>query len=151
MGLQSKTKKLAQLESGQGELPLGEVKRRVPRPLDLSILYSRTTFHGALLYVIECGNFEKDKQLYQPLGIDAGNWTRIKQGEMSFPQEKEEALQALCGNDGLVLWRAHRAGKGVYDLQEAKDKRIAELEAKNAQLQSDLDTLKRYWQIQFQR
>lgn len=139
MGIQAKTKEL----SPQFELAIGD-KKRVPRPLDLDVLYSKTTFAGALQYVVECGNFEKAKQCFQPLGIDAGNWTRMMDGEASFPQEKEDQLHELCGNEGLLLWRAYRRGKGLYDLQEAKEKRIAELERERDQLRTELDTLIKY-------
>jgi hypothetical protein len=141
MGQQIKTNVL------QVELPLGP-PRRVPHQLDLNILYSKTTFLGALQYVVQCGNFENDKQVRSQLGIDAGNWSRMMNGDASFPQDKEEELQSLCGNQGLVLWRAYRAGKGVYDLQEAKDKRISELEAENRLLKTEIDTLVKYGVIQ---
>jgi hypothetical protein len=123
-------------------------QKRAPRPLDLQVLYSKTTFAGALQYVVECGNFEKAKECYQTLGIDAGNWSRMLDGEASFPQEKEDQLHELCGNQGLLLWRAHRAGKGVYDLQEAKDREIAALKAERDQLKADIETLRRYGVIQ---
>lgn len=140
------TKNLVAVGSPQFEL--GLERRRIPRPLDLNVLFSKATFHGALMYVIECGNFEEDKEIYLPLGIDAGNWTRIKKGPrtpngMSFPQEKEEQLQELCGNKGLTLWRAHRDGMGTYDLMQSKDK-IIESQAKQInQLESDIEALKR--------
>jgi hypothetical protein len=127
----------------QAELPLGP-KKREPLPLDLQVLYSKTSFLGALKYVIQCGNFEYEKELYKDLNIDAGNWTRIMNGSASFPQDKEEQLQELCGNDGLVRWRAYRCGKGVYDLQKAKDKRIADLEAENIELRREIEVLQKY-------
>lgn len=127
----------------QAELPLGP-KKREPVPLDLQVLYTKTTFLGALKYVIQCGNFEYEKELYKALGIDAGNWTRVMNGSASFPQEKEEVLQEICGNDGLVRWRAYRAGKGIYDLQEAKDKEIAALKTERDQLKAEIETLTKY-------
>jgi len=139
MGIQANTNNL----SAQFELPIGP-KKRTPRPLDLDVLYSKATFAGALQYVVECGNFEKAKQCFQALGIDAGNWTRMLDGEASFPQEKEDLLHELCGNDGLLLWRAHRKGKGLYDLQEAKDREIATLKSRVVQLENDIETLHRY-------
>lgn len=131
----------------QAQKPLK--RKNKPLPLDLSTLYSKSTFLGALKYVIQCGNFEKEKEIYQDpsMDIDGGNWSRIMNGRASFPQDKEEQLQEMCGNQGLVLWRAHRAGKGVYDLQEAKEKRIAELEKENAQLKSDIETICRLHRI----
>jgi hypothetical protein len=109
----------------QAQLPLVPAKRR-PIPLDEQTLHAKPTFLSALRYVIQCGNFEYEKELYQTLGIDAGNWSRIMNGSASFPQDKEDDLQQLCGNDGLVRWRANRGGYRLEPLQDAKDKEIAE-------------------------
>ncbi len=103
--------------------------RRIPIELDERVLFNKQTFLGALKYVIQCGNFELDKQIYQALGIDAGNWTRIMNGTASFPQDKEEPLQDLCGNHGLAMWRARRRGFGVIPLRSDLETRIQELES----------------------
>lgn len=126
------------------QLPLVPASNRVPQPLHLPTLFSKTTFRGALEYVIQCGNFEYEKEVYQSLGIDAGNWTRIMNGSASFPQDKEEALHALCGNNGLLVWRAHRLGLGLVELEDGKDKQIRELREENSRLQNELDTLAKY-------
>jgi hypothetical protein len=140
VGLQVTTKNLSPHK--QAEFPLGSPKRQT-RPLDLNILYSKTTFAGALQYVYECGNFEVDKQCYDPLGIDSGNFSKMLSGKASFPQDKEEQFQDLCGNQGLVLWRAFRAGKGVYDLQGALEKENATLKLRVAELERDIEAYRR--------
>lgn len=128
----------------QAELPgIGTGQRR-PQPLDIQTLCNKRTFLAALKYVIQCGNFEYDKELYQPLGIDAGNWTRIMNGSASFPQDKEDQLQELCGNIGLTIWRAQRHGFKLEPLQDAKDKRIAELEAQNAELRREMEIVSKW-------
>lgn len=126
------------------QLPLVPATNRVPQPLHLPTLYSKTTFRGALEYVIQCGNFEYEKEIYQSLGIDAGNWTRIMNGSASFPQDKEDALHALCGNNGLLIWRANKQGLGLVELEDAKDKQIRELKAENKTLRDEIDTLIKY-------
>jgi len=131
----------------QAELPLGP-KKRVPHPLDLKTLYAKTTYKAALNYVVQCGNFEDYKEICDALDLDAGNWTRILKGDAALSPEREEILEKLCGNEGLMLWRAHKRGKGVYDLQEFKDKRIAELEAEVNKLRGEIETLVKYGVIQ---
>lgn len=127
----------------QAELPGIEAQRRVPIPLDLRTLYGKTTYHAALRYVVQCGNFEYDKELYRQLRIDAGNWTRIINGDAALPYEKERKLQELCGNNGLLLWRAYQEGKGVHDLEDAKDRIIREQREENEKLRSEVETLYR--------
>lgn len=124
------------LYSSQAELPLGGgTARRRPIPLDIPTLLAKPTYIKALDYVIQCGNFDHDKEIYIPLGIDPGNWTRIRKGEAALSYERESQIEDLCGNIGLTIWRAFRRGKGLHDLQDAKDalieqqtKRIGELE-----------------------
>ncbi len=128
----------------QAELPLVPSSKREPTPLHLPTLFAKQTFRGALEYVIQCGNFEYEKEVYQSLGIDAGNWTRIMNGSASFPQDKEDHLHVLCGNDGLLLWRARRKGFALVPLEDAKDKAIRELTEKNAELQKEIETLAKY-------
>ena len=113
----------------QTELPLVPPKRR-PIPLDEQTLFAKPSFLAALRYVIQCGNFEYEKECYQALGIDAGNWSRIMNGSASFPQDKEDSLEELCGNIGLTLWRANRKGYKLIPLEDAKDKEIARQRAR---------------------
>lgn len=58
------------------------------------------------------------KQIYSPLEIDKGQWSRILNGELNFPAGKLEALMDLTGNDTAVAVacvpsreRAAHAGK----------------------------------------
>lgn len=127
----------------QSEFSLAAPSRK-PLMLDLQNLYAKPTFLAALKYVIQCGNFEYEKEVYQSLGIDAGNWTRIMNGSASFPQDKEEQLQELCGNHGLVIWRAFRIGKGLHDLEDAKDKEARLLREENELLKTEISTLIKY-------
>lgn len=129
----------------QTELPLVPSSNRVPQPLHLPTLFSKQTFRGALEYVIQCGNFEYEKEIYQSLGIDAGNWTRIMNGSASFPQDKEDHLHALCGNNGLLLWRANKQGMGLVSLEDAKDKEIRMLREENTELKKELEIVGRWF------
>lgn len=131
----------------QAELP-GFSTKRIPQPLDERTLYAKKTFLGALKYVIQCGNFEYDKEVYQPLGIDAGNWTRIMNGSASFPQDKEEELQDLCGNNGLVLWRAFRRGFRCERILSDLERENTELKIQLADKERELETLAKYGVIQ---
>lgn len=127
----------------QAELPLG-TKPKDRQPVDLDVVYRQPTFLAALKLCIHLGGFEYDKQIYQALGIDAGNWSRIMNGSASFPQDKEDELQDMCGNEVLVIWRAYRRGKGLIELRDAKDRRIAELERQLAERDSELNTLEKF-------
>jgi hypothetical protein len=112
----------------QSELPICPPKRR-PIPLDLPTLLAKPTYEQAFGYVVACGNFEHEKELFMQLDIDAGNWTRIKKGDMALAWQREKRLEELCGNKGLTIWRAFQWGCELRELQDSKDKRIADLES----------------------
>lgn len=129
--------------SDQHQLPLCAPQRR-PIPIDMPTLLGKPTYEKALEYVVVCGNFGNESELHMQLGYNAGNWTRIRQGKFALPWKKERLLEELCGNKGLTIWRAFQWGLGVHELQDTKDKRIAQLEAALAQEQKDRATIEEF-------
>lgn len=56
----------------------------------------------------------------ETLGIDAGHWTRIMQGQAHFPPNKLVPLMELAGNLAPVQWLANACGLEVEDKAEAE-------------------------------
>jgi len=83
--------------------------------------------HKALMLCADLSGLE-DKEIYGHLGIDAGQWTRIKKGEAFFPDNKESALMRLCGNTVPIIWAAFNEGFGLVPLKTELEARIADLE-----------------------
>jgi hypothetical protein len=119
---------MTETQSAQRELPLCPPRRR-PIPLDIPTIQGKPNYEKALEYVITCGNFENEKELYMQLGINSGNWTKVKQGKYALPWRTEKRLEELCGNNGLTIWRAFQWGCELRELKSTQEKRIADLEA----------------------
>ena len=45
-----------------------------------------------------------ERDMCATLGVDAGHWTRIKQGAAHFPLNKRNAFMDYCGNHGLLQY-----------------------------------------------
>lgn len=136
------SKKLRQIE-----LPIGASATQA----DISdeLLVRQPNLTAAVNLCINASGLE-DKEIYLPLHIDPGHWTRIRQGKGNahFPLNKLQQLQQLCGNDIPLRWQNLRQGYRAVPLDDAKDARIRQLEHDKAQLQNEITTLMKYGVIQ---
>lgn len=120
---------MASKDLQQLELPMA----RRPQKADISmaVVLSQPNKLAALNLCIQVSGLE-DKEIYGSLGIDAGQWTRIRKGDGHFPPNLESDLMRLCGNIVPLLWSAAHEG---YELRPIK----SELEAQVEELQRELD------------
>lgn len=86
------------------------------------------------------------KELFLSLSIDKSTWSKIVDGhpKFSLPSGKLESFLGTVGNDIPLIWLAYRRGFRLEPLQDAQEKRISELEAKNSELQKEIETLIKY-------
>ena len=66
-------------------------------------------------------------------GIDPGNFSAMRKGIKHFPLRSLDPICNEAGNDIPLIYWAHKRGYGLVRLRDAKDRKIAELEAKNAE------------------
>lgn len=87
----------------------------------------------------------EDKQLVGARGIvkDPAQWTRIKNGQHHFPQDRLNLLMDTCGNEVPLMWLAQSRGYSLTSLETETERRLrlerersAELEKENALLRS---------------
>lgn len=143
MGIQTRTKNLSGLV-GQLDLLSDPEASGSGQTVDPTVVFKQPTLTAAVLLMVQVAGFRYEKQFYKPLGIDAGNWTRIKQGEMSFPLDRLMDAMELCRSDIPLLWQAHRRGKGLFDLEDTKDRTIREQAELIQRLQQEFETLEKY-------
>jgi hypothetical protein len=113
-------------------LPVGRSGSAAP---DIAYLLALPTLRRAIRYSMSLADVEP-KQIYDPLGKDKAVWSRIENGDMSFPADDLLKFCSLVGNDAALLWLAYHAGYDIASMkkrQDDKDRRIAELEAKLAE------------------
>lgn len=111
---------------------------RQPESADIpeAIIYAQKSSSAALALSIQSSGLE-DKEIYLPLGIDAGHWTRIRKGEAHFPLDKMAEFCATVGNKVLPMWIAYQVGCGMVML-----KGEAELRAERLQKALDEEKIK---------
>lgn len=127
----------------QPELPLARRVDRVVVPMDLVVKLQ--SFSSAIALCVQLSGLE-DKEVYIPLGIDSGHWTRIKQGKANFPENKLRELMDLCGNEVPLIWLAYIRGYGLVLLKSEAERR-----AEAAELRAQEAEKKLAWAMEFMR
>ena len=108
----------------QFELPISE-QVEVPEK-DIARQKNMT---GAIKLCIASSGL-KDKQVYLPLEIDAGHFSKILSDQGHFPHNKYGQLFDLCGNEAPLFWLAHSRGYGLVKLKSTLEKENDVLKAK---------------------
>lgn len=120
--------------------------RKPSSPPDVAYLLGLPNLRRVIRYSMSLADLEP-KQVYGPLGKDKATWSRIENGDMSFPADDLEKFRQIVGNDAVILWLAHQAGYDVATMRKAqddKDKRIAELEAALAESEREKQAIARF-------
>lgn len=123
----------------QGQLPLVRPVGKVA--IQPEIVFAQPTLLGAINLCINASGLDK-KELYLPLAIDKGHWTRICSGDAHFPVDKLNDLMDLCGNDAPLVWLANSRGMGLVMLQSEAERMIAERDAQIARMQIEMSIYK---------
>ncbi len=110
------------MRSEQLHLPLRKLQQ-----IDRRLIMQQPTLLAAVKLCISLGGFEADKEVYVPLGIDAGHWSRIVRGEAHFPIDKLPALMDLCGNEAPLLWLLDARGYDLHSLRAKESETQREL------------------------
>lgn len=122
----------------QGELPL---KRRVvTSPVSPEVVKAQPSFRAAIRLAANASGME-EKEIYVPLKIDAGYWTRIMNGDANFPDDKLEQFMDLVENEIPLEWLAFRRGKGLVMLESEAQKQLRVAEARAEQAEDRLEYL----------
>ncbi len=102
------------MRSEQFELPLP----RETTMVDHKLIEAQPSLLAAIKLCITLGGLAADKEVYMPLAIDAGHWSRILRGEAHFPVDKLPALMDLCGNEAPMLWLLRARGYDATSLRK---------------------------------
>ncbi len=71
------------------------------------------SFREALVQCVTLSG-KMEKQIYIPLNIDAGYWSKIMSGLANFPMEKLIHFMEICNNHVPLQWLASQCG---YELR----------------------------------
>ncbi len=126
-----------------GQLPL--LVAPPPASVDIpdAVVAAQPSLLAAINLAISASGLE-DKEIYLPLKIDPGHWTRIRQGGAHFPVNAMTALMQLCGNEVPLRWLALQHGYRLEPREDAKDAEIRALQARVAEQAMEIETLVKY-------
>ena len=137
-GTKSSDSRLTPID-GQGKQQLALSFPADPPPdIPMHIIVSQPNKLAAINLCMQISGLE-DQEIARELGIDSGQWARIKKGSGHFPPNLEGTLMRLCGNYIPLLWQIHDCG---FDPQSLRPLR-SELEAKLDAAEQELVELKR--------
>lgn len=136
-----RSKKLTTPRPGQMELLMTPAAHAAEVPLE--VVAVQQTFTAAINLCISASGLE-DKEIYLPLSIDPGHWTRIRHGQAHFPVDKLEDLMQLCGSETPLRWLALQRGYDLVPREDAKDRQLRDLRTKVAEQEQELATLVKY-------
>lgn len=119
---------------GQGELSL--TRRAVTSPVSPEVVQAQPSFRAALRLAANACGLE-EKEIYVPLKIDAGHWTRIMNGDANFPDDKIEQFMDLVENEIPLEWLAWRRGKGLHMLESEAERLLRLKDDENQKLKDE--------------
>lgn len=111
------------------------VIRKAKRDVSDEVVAGRATMLDAVRLCIELAPVA-DNVICEELGIDAGQWSRIKSGSAHFPTNKYLELMEACGNEVPLRWLAYQRGYGLVRLK-------SEVEIENERLKAELQEERR--------
>lgn len=104
----------------QLELPLHEVAL-----VDVEVVQRQPSLTRAIVVCGDLAGFE-DKEAADAAGVDPATWSRIKNGQVNFPQARLTLYQRRCKNWLPLQWQARDAGFGLIRLESVLERQLRE-------------------------
>lgn len=106
----------------QPQLSLGRAV--APQDVPLETIIKRRSMLGAINLMIDVSGVD-DKELYTPLKIDAGHWSKMRKGQAQFPvDERLGQVMDMLKSEVPLLWFAHSRGMGVHLLETEAERQL---------------------------
>jgi hypothetical protein len=129
---------LRSVDDGQESLPLAAPPSTV-RAEDIA---RQPSLAGALALGAAAAGLDLEKEVHIPLGIDAGQWSRMRNGTAGWDWKKIRAVCDLFGNDALILWMLYQRGYDLHALRKRESETERELRLARERI-ADLERDKR--------
>lgn len=113
------------------------------RPEDIA---RQPSLSGALALGAAAAGLDLEKEVHVPLGIDAGQWSRMRNGTAGWDWKKIRAVCDLFGNDALILWMLYQRGYDLHSLRKREtetERKLREAEERIARLEHEREVERR--------
>ncbi len=125
-------------QSVQAELPISRPPQQVEIPIEL--IRSKKTCGAAFTLACDASGMD-DKEIYLPIGIDAGYFSRMKKGEATLQADMIRKFCSHVGNRIYLEWQAFQVGCTLLEIESETQRllrvereKFAESERENALL-----------------
>lgn len=124
---------MSQLEA-QAELALS--RRAAATPIPIDIVRAQKTAAAAFTLSCSASGLE-DKEIYLPLGIDAGYFSNIKKGKATLQADLVAPFCELVGNTIYPEWQAYQVGCTLVLIKTEAERRAEEAERRAAAAEAE--------------
>ena len=108
--------------AGQLEMPIA-ARVRDSQAFDIGLILKQQNFISAIKLCIQVSGLD-EKEIYIPLQVDAGHWSRIMKGDAHFPVNKLSDLMNLCENEIPLIWWANKRGYELTPLESELEQQL---------------------------
>lgn len=114
-------------DSGQGDLALTRTPDQVHVPIEM--IRAKKTAGAAFTLACDASGLD-DKEIYLPLGLDKGYFSRIKSGTATLDADKVREFCLIVGNVIYVRWLAYQTGHALVLIKTEAERRAEAAEAR---------------------
>lgn len=103
-----------------------QLRLRIKPPMqsvDLALVRRQPSLTAAIKLAATLSGLN-EKKLCAGLRLDPAQWSRIKNGEAHFPQDRLELFMDLVQNEVPLLWLADRRGYALEPLETELERRL---------------------------
>ena len=121
----------------QAEMPLSRAASKQQEYVPDAVVFKQPNSKAALgLSIMSAGLEYQD--IYQPLGINSGVWTKIiNTGTANFPNDKLGELHQLVGNDIYIRWLSHQCDLDIVTRKTTLEEELFKANEKINSLEHD--------------
>ena len=105
------------------------------------VVARQPTSRAALSLSIQSAGLE-DQDVYKPLGIDPGQWSRIMKGSNNFDNNKLPQFLKLVNNDIYLRWISFRCGYKCEPMKSTLEQQLEELRTELAGKEKENEILR---------
>lgn len=118
----------------QVELALSREPAQVQVPIEM--IRAKKTAGAAFTLACDASGLD-DKEIYLPLGIDKGYFSRMKSGSATLDADKVGDFCRIVGNVVYVRWLAYQAGYALVLIKTEAERRAEVAEARAAKSEAE--------------
>lgn len=114
--------------------------RKASQPVDLptQMIYARKNQGAAFTLACDASGLD-DKEIYLALGIDAGTFSRMKDGKNTLSGDRIKEFCDVVGNTAYPQWLAYQVGCGLVMLKTEAERRAELAEARATEAEKKLE------------